>query len=170
MSTAIIYYSRRGQNYCNGVIKNLAQGNTQLAAQFIQRAVGGDLIEVRTKDEYPADYYACIDKAKAELNSNARPELVSTPENLDKYDTVFLGYPNWWGTMPMAMFSFLEKYDWNGKKIIPFCSNEGSGMGSSERDIAKICKGAQIGRGLSIHGAETAQSEKRICDWAKKSL
>ncbi len=92
------------------------------------------------------------------------------PENFDDYDTVFVGYPNWWGTLPMCMFTLLEKLDTAGKTIIPFCTNEGSGMGSSERDLKKLCGGANIKKGLSIHGAETEQSEKKIAEWAKRSL
>lgn len=170
MATLIIYYSRRGENYWNGTIKNLAKGNTEIAAEFIKNAVGGDLFEVQTVREYAKDYYACIDEAQRELRARARPPIKAFPENIDRYDNIFIGYPNWWGTMPMAMFTLLEHFDWAGRKIIPFCTNEGSGMGSSERDLAKACPGATIARGLSIHGAETLQSEKKIADWAKKSM
>lgn len=170
MATLIIYYSRKGENYWNGTIKNLAKGNTEIAAEFIKNAVGGDLFEVQTVKEYAKDYYACIDEAKRELRARARPPIKAFPEDIDRYDNIFIGYPNWWGTMPMAMFTLLEHFDWAGRKIIPFCTNEGSGMGSSERDLAKACPGATIARGLSIHGAETLQSEKKIADWAKKSM
>ena len=170
MATLIIYYSRKDENYWNGTIKNLAKGNTEIAAEFIKNAVGGDLFEVQTVKEYAKDYYACIDEAKRELRARARPPIKAFPEDIDRYDNIFIGYPNWWGTMPMAMFTLLEHFDWAGRKIIPFCTNEGSGMGSSERDLAKACPGATIARGLSIHGAETLQSEKKIADWAKKSM
>lgn len=170
MATLIIYYSRRGENYWNGTIKNLAKGNTEIAAEFIKNAVGGELFEVQTVKEYAKDYYACIDEAKRELRARARPPIKAFPEDIDRYDNIFIGYPNWWGTMPMAMFTLLEHFDWAGRKIIPFCTNEGSGMGSSERDLAKACPGATIARGLSIHGAETLRSEKKIADWAKKSM
>ena len=79
-----------------------------------------------------------------------------------RYDTIFVGYPNWWGTMPMCVYTFLEQYDLTGKKIVPFCTNEGSGMGGSERELKKICKGAEIASGLSIHGAEAAKSETKV--------
>lgn len=163
MATLIIYYSRKGENYWNGTIKNLAKGNTEIAAEFIKNAVGGELFEVQTVKEYAKDYYACIDEAKRELRARARPPIKAFPEDIDRYDNIFIGYPNWWGTMPMAMFTLLEHFDWAGRKIIPFCTNEGSGMGSSERDLAKACPGATIARGLSIHGAETLQSEKKDC-------
>lgn len=166
----IVYYSRKGENYWNGTIRDLPKGNTEIAAEYIQRAVGGDLFEVETEKEYPKDYYACTDEAQRELRERARPALKKFPESIDQYDAVFVCYPNWWGTMPMPMFTFLEHFGWSGKKVIPLCTNEGSGMGSSERDLAKICAGAKIVRGLSVRGTETAQSEKKIADWAKKSV
>lgn len=170
MANLIVYYSRKGENYWNGSIKNLSKGNTERVAEFIQTAVGGDLFEVKTVKEYAQDYYKCIDEAKQELREKARPELKEYLDSLDEYDTIFVGYPNWWGTMPMAMFAFLEHYDFTGKKIVPFCTNEGSGMGSSERDLKKTCKGADVESGLSIHGAEAAESENTIAAWAKKNV
>lgn len=168
--TLIVYYSRKGENYWNGTIKNLEKGNTEIVAEVIADATGGDLFEVETVKTYPADYYACIDEAKAELRSGGRPKVKAYAENMDGYDTVFVGYPNWWGTMPMAMFTFLEHYDLSGKRIIPFCTNEGSGMGSSERDLKKICKGAKVESGLSIHGAEAAQSRAKVEAWVRKQM
>jgi flavodoxin len=166
----IVYYSRKGQNYFGGSIKNLSKGNTETVAEFIQDAVGGDLFEVDTVKPYSTDYTTCTEEAQAELRSNARPELKEYLDDLDSYDTVFVGYPNWWGTMPMAMFTFLEHYDLTGKRIIPFCTNEGSGMGSSESDLRKICAGATVERGLAIRGCEAAKSEKKVADWAKKQV
>jgi len=166
----IVYYSRKGENYWNGGIKRIAKGNTERVAEFIQNAVGGDLFEVDTVQSYDKDYYKCIYEAKKELQSNARPEIKVYPDNFEEYDTIFVGYPNWWGTMPMCMFTFIEKYDMDGKMIIPFCTNEGSGMGSSECDLKKICKGAIVKSGLAIHGAEAEQSESKVAAWAKKSF
>ena len=166
----IVYYSRKGQNYWNGSIKNLAKGNTEIIAEMIQQAVGGDLFEIDTVKAYPEDYYTCIEEAKQELRAQARPELKGDAENLEDYDTIFLGYPNWWGTMPMAMCTFLEHHDFAGKTVIPFCTNEGSGMGSSEKDIRKLCQGATVLAGLSIHGAEAAQAKGKVEAWLKNSV
>ena len=138
----IIYYSRKGQNYWNGSIKNLDKGNTEIVAEFIQKAVGGDLFEIETVKEYSADYYECIDDAKQELNSGARPELKKYLDSIDEYDNIFICGPCWWGTYPMAMFTQLERLDWNGKKVIAVMTHEGSGLGSCERDLKKICTGA----------------------------
>ena len=165
-----VYYSRKGENYFNGTIKNLKRGNTEIVAEYIQKVVGGDIFEVETERQYSADYYKCTEEAKAELHANARPALKNYLDNLEEYDVIFVGYPNWWGTMPMAMFTLLEKYDLSGKKVVPFCTNEGSGMGSSEVDLRRICRGAEILRGLPVHGAEAAKSEGKVADWAKRSI
>ena len=122
MSNLIVYYSRKGENYCNGSIKNLKKGNTEIVAEFIQKAVGGDIVDIVPVKAYNNNYYKCIEEAKAELNSNARPEIKADVENIDKYDTVYLGYPNWWGTCPTCVFTFLERFDFSGKKIVPFCT------------------------------------------------
>ncbi len=165
----IVYYSRKGENYWSGSIKNLSKGNTEIVAEMIKDAVGGDLFEVDTVKPYSEDYTACTEEAKRELRENARPELKKYMDSLDGYDTVFVGYPNWWGTMPMAMFTFLERYNLSGKRIIPFCTNEGSGMGSSERDLKKICGGATVEKGLAIRGSAAAKSEGQVSAWAKKA-
>ncbi|MDE6005031.1 MAG: flavodoxin, partial [Oscillospiraceae bacterium] len=164
----IVYYSRKGENYWNGSIKNLAKGNTERVAEFIQKAVGGDLFEIDTVQAYHQDYHKCTEEAKKELQNNARPEIKAYPANFDNYDIIFVGYPNWWGTMPMCMFTLLENYDFTGKIIIPFCTNEGSGMGSSEQDLKKICKNAVVKSGISIQGSKSEQSENKIATWAKK--
>lgn len=164
----IVYYSRKGENYWGGSIKNLPKGNTEIVAEMIHDAVGGDLFEVDTVKSYPAGYTACTEEAQQELRANARPELKKYMDSLEDYDKIFVGFPNWWGTMPMAMFTFLEHYDLGGKQIIPFCTNEGSGMGSSERDLQRICAGAVVEKGLSIRGCEAAKSEATVSAWAKK--
>lgn len=166
----IVYYSRKGENYWNGSLKNLEKGNTEIVAEMIADITGGDLFEVDTVKTYAADYYECIDDAKAELREGARPELKAYMDSLDGYDTIFVGFPNWWGTMPMAMFTFLERYDLSGKRILPFCTNEGSGMGKSESDLKKICKDAKVERGLSVHGAEVAGSRSKVESWVKKLI
>ncbi len=170
MANLILYYSRKGENYVNGSIQSIAKGNTERVAEFVQQAVGGDLFEIEPVREYAASYMTCIKEAQAEQRGNERPAVKKLPESLDAYDTVFIGYPNWWGTMPMFMFTVLDAFDWTGKKIVPFCTNEGSGLGSSERDIAAECPGAKVLPGLSIHGGSAASSGKQVSAWAKKSI
>ena len=105
------------------------------------------------------------EQAKKDLRAKARPELVSLPDSIDGYDTVVLAYPNYWGTMPMAVFTFLEHYDFSGKTILPVCTNEGSGMGGSERDIRRSCPGATVKSGLAIMGSGAANSREAVKRW-----
>jgi flavodoxin len=166
----IIYYSRKGENYWNGSIKNLSKGNTEIVAEFIQDAVGGDLFEVDTVERYADDYYACIDEAKKELRDNARPELREYLDSIDGYDNIFVCGPCWWGTFPMAIFSQLERLDFTGKQVMAVMTHEGSGLGSCERDLKKLCTGATFGKGLAVHGADAAKSESIVAAWAKKVI
>jgi Flavodoxins len=162
--TLIAYYSRKGQNYVNGDIVNLSVGNTEVVAKKIQAINGGDLFHIDTINPYPIDYMETTNVAKLELRQNARPELSDTVRNMDDYDTIYLGYPNWWGTFPMAIFTFLESYNFSGKTIIPFCTHEGSGMGG-ERDIIKLCPNAILFKGIAIRGEAVTSSDKIIQSW-----
>jgi len=165
MRSLIAYYSRPGNNYVNGNIVNLPVGNTEVAAKMIQKRTGGDLFRIDTVKDYPVDYTEATDVAKEELRQNARPELSGRVDNLAGYDVVFLGYPNWWGTMPMAVFTFLEGCYFSGKTIVPFCTHEGSGMGRSERDIRKLCPDARVSTGLPIRGGGVQEAEEDIATW-----
>ena len=166
----IIYYSRKGQNYVNGSIKDLKKGNTEIVAEFIQKAVGGDLFEIETVREYSKDYMTCTEEAQEELRTKARPELKRYLDDISEYDNVFVCGPCWWGTFPMALLTQLEKLDFTGKKVIAVMTHEGSGLGGSESTLKASCKGATIGRGLAVHGADAAKSEATVAAWAKKSV
>ena len=166
----ILYYSRKGQNYWNGSIKSIAKGNTEIVAEFIQKAVGGDLFEVDTVKPYSADYTTCTEEAQKELREGARPELVKYIDSIADYDNIFVCGPCWWGTFPCAIFTQLEKLNWNGKRVMAVMTHEGSGLGSSERDLKKICTGAVFEKGLAIHGADAAKSESTVAAWAKKVI
>jgi len=166
----IIYYSRKGQNYWNGSIRELSKGNTEIVAEFIQKAVGGDLFEIETVKEYSKDYMTCTEEAQEELRAKARPELKRYLEDISAYDNVFVCGPCWWGTFPMAVLTQLEKLDFTGKKVFSVMTHEGSGLGGSERTLKQVCKGAAIGKGLAVHGAEAAKSETTVAAWAKKSV
>jgi flavodoxin len=164
----IAYFSRRGNNYVNGNIVNLKVGNTEVVAKKIQAITGGDLFYIQTVKAYPDDYTKCTEVAQQEQTADARPQLTAKVNNMTDYDIVFLGYPNWWGTMPMAVFTFLESYNFKGKTIIPFCTNEGSAMGSSESDIRKLCPSANVLSGLPIRGSKVNQADGKISEWIKK--
>ena len=107
----------------------------------------------------------CIEEAKKDLRANARPELTNYLDSIDEYDTVILAYPNYWGTFPMAVATFLERYDFTGKTILPLCTNEGSGMGGSENGIRKLTPGADVKKGLPITGSRAAQSKADVQKW-----
>lgn len=163
----IAYYSRAGNNYVNGDIIHLPVGNTEVAANMIQKLTGSDIFRIDTVRTYPVGYRETTEIAKEELRSNARPEISGHVDNMADYDVIYLGYPNWWGTMPMAVFTLLEAHDLAGKTIIPFCTHEGSGMGRSERDIEKICAGAGVLKGLAIRGGNVQQAQDQIAKWLR---
>lgn len=142
-------------------------GNTRNIAHQISATLQGDLFEIQTVNPYPKDYDDCVAQAKEELRSNARPQLTNKVTNMDDYDTIFIGYPNWWGTMPMAMFTFLEEYNFSGKTIIPFCTHEGSRMGRSETDLAKLVPNASLQKGLAIRGSNVSSASRDINSWLK---
>ena len=166
----VVYYSRKGENHMPGGIQNLPKGNTEYAAEYIATAIGADLFEIGTVKPYAADYRECCMEAVAEMKSGARPEIRSFVDDISNYDTVFVCFPCWCGTAPMCVFTFLEHYDWAGKKIVPLCTNEGSGMGNSEKDIAASCPGAVMAPGLDIKGHQCKDSESLLSAWAKENL
>ena len=161
----IAFYSRADENYVNGMIKTLEVGNTEVVAGIIAELTGADLFHIEQVKAYSKNYNECIAEAQADQQHNARPELKNYPENLDEYDVIYLGFPNYWSTMPMAVFTFLEHFDFSGKTIKPFCTHEGSGMGSSEADIRRLCPGAKLEKGLAIRGGSVGRSKKEIEDW-----
>ena len=166
----IIYYSRKGENYFGGSIRSIAKGNTEVVAEFIQKVVGGDLFEVDTVKPYAANYAACTEEAKDEIRRNARPELKKYLTDISAYENIFVCGPCWWGTYPMAIFSQLEKLDFTGKKVIGLMTHEGSGLGNSERDLKKYCKGAVFGRSLAIRGSEALHSQVQVAVWAEEQV
>ncbi len=166
-ASLIVYFSRAGENYVNGTIQTLSVGNTETAARMLAGLTGADLFRIRPVRPYPAEYNACIAQAQADQRRDARPELEEYPDRLDGYDTVFLGYPNYWGTMPMAVFTFLERFDWTGKTILPFCTHEGSGLGGSERDIRRLCPGAEVRKGIAIHGGGVQAARPALERWLR---
>ena len=168
MADLVIYFSRSGENYFGGQLKNIEKGNTEVIAEYIQELAGADLFKVEPAVEYPADYMQCIDVAKKEQQDGARPEIKETLDDISSYDTIYIGFPNWWGTLPMAMFTQLEQLDFSGKTVKPFVTHEGSGFGSSARDIKKLCAGADIKKGLSIPGANVGSAKDLVSAWIKE--
>jgi flavodoxin len=164
----IAYFSRKGNNYVGGSIVNLPIGNTEVISKKIQKLTGSDIFQIKTLKSYPEDYTEATNVANEEQRKNARPELMEIVNNMDSYDMIYIGYPNWYGTMPMAVFTFLESYDFSGKTIVQFCTHEGSGMGSSERDIKKLCPNAKVLPGLTIRGGSVESADKEVANWLKR--
>ena len=161
----IAFFSRAGENYFGGSLRTVETGNTEIVVNEIKKLTGADVFRIEMKTPYSPDYMTCINEAKKDLRENARPELVRYPESLGKYDTVILAYPNYWGTFPMAVATFLEQYDFSGKTILPLCTNEGSGMGESEKDVRKFTPGAVVKKGLPVTGSKAADSGDEIRAW-----
>ncbi len=163
--TLIAFFSRADENYFGGAMKYVKIGNTEIVVNSMKDMIEADVFKIDMKDPYSPVYMTCINEAKKDYQNNARPELKEYPEDISAYDTVILAYPNYWGTMPMAVFTFLERYDFSGKTILPLCTNEGSGLGSSERDIKKTVPGALVKNGLSITGSAAASASGKVRAW-----
>lgn len=151
------------------VVKNKdVLGNMKYMAMTIQEAIGGELFRIETTEEYPLEHETLVNQAKEEQNEDARPELATHIENVEQYNIIFLGYPNWWGDMPQPLYTFLEEYDFSGKTIIPFNSHGGSGFSNTIEEIKKLQPNATVkDDGLSISRNDVADSEQEITDWAK---
>jgi flavodoxin len=142
-------------------------GNTQVIADQIHESVGGDVFRIATVDPYPTDYDAVVKVAEREYKNSSRPNLSNQVAKMGSYDLVFVGHPIWWGTMPMAVFSFLEKYDFSGKKIAPFGTHEGSALGRSIHDLRELCPQSVILDGLAVKGGDVTAAKKKVRAWLK---
>lgn len=167
MAKLIAYFSRADENYFSGSLRVIPVGNTEIAAELLQKITGADRFKIEPLVPYSKKYNDCINQAQEDQRRDARPELAEYPDSLDEYDTIYLGYPNYWGTMPMAVFTFLEHFDFTGKTIRPFCTHEGSGMGHSEQDIRRLCPGTKMEKGLAIQGGGVKNAENALKKWAK---
>ncbi len=165
MAALIAYYSRAGENYFGGAYRHITVGNTEKAAEMLARLTGADLFKIEQAEPYSDNYNECIAQAKNDLKASIRPEVIDLPDNIDKYDEIYLGYPNYWGTMPMAIYTFLESYDFSGKTIHPFCTHEGSGLANTVKDIQGAAKGAKVTKGLAVCGSDVDRSEPTLKKW-----
>lgn len=166
----VAYFSRAGENYSVG---NIKKGNTKIVAEMIAKQTGGKLFEIKPQKAYPKDYKKCTARAEKEAEKNARPKLKSKVKKMSQYDTIYLGYPIWYGDMPMPVYTFLESYNWKGKTVIPFCTHEGSGLSGTPARIKKtVGKKAKVKKGLAIQGSMAQNSrtktKKKVKAWLKK--
>ena len=167
MAALIAFYSRAGENYFGGACRRIAVGNTEKVAQMLAEVTGGKLYKIEQAQPYSDDYKTCVAEAREDWQKNARPKVLNLPENLDAYEEIYLGYPNYCGTMPMAVYTFLENYDWNGKTIHPFCTHEGSGLSNTVQDIQKAAPGAAVTTGLAIHGSSVDSAKAALEKWVQ---
>lgn len=143
-------------------------GNTQKAAEITARHTGADLYRIVPVKPYPENYQAIVQQAKTEKENGVRPEIITGLKDMRQYDVIFLCYPIWWHTMPAPVFTFLEKYDFSGKTIIPLATHEGSSFGSSLSDIRRAAPQAILGDGLELRGHQAAGAEDKIAGWLQK--
>jgi len=165
----VAYFSRTGNEYGVG---NIAKGNTQIVAEIIASKTGANLFRIDTVQKYPADYDACTKIASREKATKARPTLTAKVDNFAQYDIIFVGYPIWYGDMPMAVYTFLESYDFSGKTIVPFCTHGGSGLSSTDQQITLTCPNAKLLQGFEMRGATAqknpAEAEEKVSAWLGK--
>lgn len=140
-------------------------GNTETVANYIHEEIGGDIVKLETVQTYPEDYDELVDYAREEQRDNTRPELETTIENIEQYDTIFLGYPNWWGNMPMPIYSFLDQYDLSNKTIAPFITHGGSGLSGTPANIANEEPDAVVTEGLAINGDDVDDCQDEVNEW-----
>ncbi|MDO4840756.1 MAG: flavodoxin [Desulfovibrionaceae bacterium] len=156
----------KGQNIL--IIYFSHSGNTRTIAEQIHSRTGGDIVELKTVQPYPDDYNTTVDMAQKEKTEHARPAITTELTDLAKYDTVFLGFPNWWGTIPMAYYTLLEKYDLGNKIVIPFVTHGGSAFGSSLNDLKRLCPKARFKEGLAVRGSRVKSAQKDVDKWLSK--
>lgn len=153
----VAYFSRADENYGVGYIE---KGNTAIIAEMIADKTGGELFHIERSTPYPVNYDECTNEAKQEQNDNARPALAED-KDISEYDVIFLGYPIWWGEMPMPVYTFLEGHDFSGKTVIPFCTHAGSGLSGTEKSIGNVCTASEILDGLSVKGEDAQNSQEK---------
>lgn len=165
----VVYFSRADEN--TGGVGYIEKGNTKILAEMIAERTHGDLFEIKTVKPYPKEYRPATEAAKQEKEENARPEIVGELPDLSKYDVVFLGYPIWWSDMPMPVYTFLNRENFAGKIILPFCTHEGSGLSDTQRSIADVTK-ADVREGFALQGhiAQKSPEEARtaLYEWMSK--
>ncbi len=150
------------------IINGEVLGNTQYVANVIQRNTGGDIFRIEPETPYPTDHRTLVELAKDEQNRNFRPVIKGHIDNLDKYDTIFVGYPNWWGDMPMILYSFFDEYDFSGKTIIPFNTHGGSGFSHTINVITELEPNATVNKnGFTVSRNTVQDSETKIISWLK---
>ena len=162
--TLVVFFSHAGENYSVG---NIKVGNTKIVADYISEMTGADQFEVVADKDYDMPYMQLIEVAKQEAHDGELPPMVGRLENVDQYDTVFIGGPVWWGTYPQVVFTFFRDYDLNGKTIIPFTTHEGSGLASCVEDVRSAYPNADVKPGFAIYGHDVRSGRSKVEKWLK---
>lgn len=143
-------------------------GNTRQVAEEIQAQTGADLFEIVPETAYSKDYDTVLDLAQEEQKNNHRPGISGSIENVEQYDVIYVGYPNWWGDMPMILYTFFDSYDFSGKTIAPFCTSGGSGLSNTVKEIRELEPGATVTEGLHIGSASASNPGDAVGDWLSR--
>lgn len=163
MKTLIAYFSHVGENLQNNEIVELTKGNTEIVAEKIAQLTGGDLYRIEEEEPYPFKYDDCLRRSRREDENNEHPALKAGMKlNMDEYDTIYIGFPIWYRTYPRVVASFLDQYDFAGKKVRPFCTNDEGTFGISLLEMQSVLKGATFTDGLAIRGVDVNNADERI--------
>ena len=160
----VVFFSHAGENYSVG---NIKVGNTKIVADYISEMTGADQFEIVADKDYDMPYMELIEVAKQETHDGELPPMVGKLEDVDQYDTIFIGGPVWWGTYPQVMFTFFRDYDLNGKTIIPFTTHEGSGLASCVEDVKRAYPNADVKPGFAIYGHDVRSGRNKVEKWLK---
>ena len=169
MKSLVVYYSHEGQNTIDFNVVQIEKGHTRQVAEKIAELTGSDILRILPKEEYPTDYDKCCERAKKEYEESIRPEIVVPLESLDAYDKVFIGFPIWYRSYPRVIATFIDKYDFSGKTVLPFCTNEEGGFGMADMELASAikAKGGVVELGLSVRGKNTGDCEAAVRRWLR---
>ena len=168
MSILIAYFSKDGGNSVDGVTTQLVRGNTEVVAEKIAKLTGGELYPLIPVEPYPSNYLACTERAKREADEGAFPEIANLKKSLDEYDTIYLGFPNWYRSYPRLIATFLKSYDFTGKTIKPFCTNEEGAFGFGELELRATLKNANLKEGFAVKGSEVDSCDLPLSAWVNK--
>ena len=168
MKTLVAYFSRAGQNHTPNGLQFLEKGNTEIVAEIIAKHTGCDVFKIDMITPYSEDYKECVGQAVADWKGGVRPVIHEFTLDINKYDTIYVGYPNYCGTMPMPVWTFLESQDLKDKHIYPFCTHEGSGPANSMQDLKTLCPNSIIEEPFDLKGSTVKESEDKIVAWLNK--
>lgn len=170
MKKLVVYFSRVGENSVDGQIEVVTKGYTEIVAEKIASKTGADLFKLVPEVPYPENYEECVSRARHESHENAKVPFLNKMDSIDDYDTVFVGFPNWYRSYPRIVATFLASYSFIGKKVIPFCTNEEGAFGIGELELKSAVKGALIKPGFACKGYDAPSCDLKLDEWLKKVL